>query len=136
MDRRTFLSQAAGAAVQSDAEKPITQIENPFANKVLPKVQRAVTGLEPYTGPWGFDQVAHLLRRTMFGATRNDVTSMQSFTLDNVIEMLLADQPTPAPPINTNSSDTGAPVGSTWVNATSNGFNSSRNNSLKSWWVG
>src|SRR5207247_2061807 len=92
-------------------------IDNPYANKKLPNVQRTSAGLEPYTGPWGFDQVAHLLRRTLFGVTRSQIDSMLGSTLDDVLSMLLADQPAPSPPVNTSSSDQTVPLGQTWIYA-------------------
>lgn len=124
-----------------DQQVQIVQpIDNPFANKTLPKVARTTAGLEPYAGPWGRDQIAHLLRRAMFGATKSDVQNMMALSLDQVIVQLLANQPTPVPPLNTNALDVDVPIGQTWVTSTktdSNGYNpnNSRNQSLKSWWI-
>jgi uncharacterized protein (DUF1800 family) len=72
----------------------------------------------------------------MFGATLADINAQLPNSLDTVVETLLADQPTPGPPLNTNSADTAAPVGQTWVNAPTNSSDSSRYASLRSWWVG
>jgi hypothetical protein len=107
-----------------------------FANKALPSVQRTAAGLEPYAGPWGFDQIAHLLRRTMFGPSRSDIMNLLPQTRSQIVELLLAAQPAPNPPLNVNSNDTAVPVGTTWINAPTNTSNGSRNSSLKSWWVG
>jgi uncharacterized protein (DUF1800 family) len=35
--------------------------------------RRSSTGLEPYTGSWGYAQAAHLLRRTMIGSTEPEI---------------------------------------------------------------
>src|ERR1041385_3043966 len=139
MNRRTFLSKTAVAAIPAQEDQPSLKrkaIDNPFANKTLPNAARTTTGLEPYTGPWGYDQVAHLLRRTMFGAKKSDVANMMSKTLDEVIALLLTDLPAPDPPLNTSSTDPDVAVGVTWVNAATTSSNSSGNNSLKSWWIG
>jgi len=126
----------------ADQQVQIVQpIDNPFANKTLPHVARTQSGLEPYAGPWGFDQVAHLLRRTMFGATKSDVQSMMTLSIDQVVAQLLADQTPPEPPVNTNTNDIDVPIGQTWVtaaklNTNGNNPNSSRIQSLKSWWIG
>ena len=114
---------------------PIEQISK-FANTALPSVQRTAAGLEPYSGPWGFDQIAHLLRRTMFGPSRNDSVSLLPLTRSQIVELLLAAQPAPDPPLNVNANDTAVPVGTTWINAPTNTSNGSRNSSLKSWWAG
>ncbi len=142
MNRRKFLTDISITVLpEEEQQKSLSPIDNPFANKVLPKVERTNSGLEPHTGVWGFDQVAHLLKRTMFGATKNDITAMMSQTLDDVVTMLLAAQPTPPPPINVSTSDTGVPLGQTWVTAprlNSDGTNpnNQRNQSLKAWWIG
>jgi uncharacterized protein (DUF1800 family) len=64
-------------------------------------------------------------------------------TLDDAIDLLLADSPPPVPPLNVNSLDTGVPVGETWVQAPytdpnnpSYNPNGSRTTSFKSWWIG
>ena len=115
--------------------------DNPFANKVLPKVARTQAGIEPYAGSWGVDQASHLLRRTMFGATKNDIQNIMALSLDQAVAQLLADLPTPDPPVNTNALDIDVPVGQTWVvspKTDSNGYNpnNSRTQSFKAWWIG
>ncbi len=142
MQRRTFIAKSAATLINPDdgseeiQSVPQTETINKFANKSLPNVDRTTAGLEPYAGAWGFDQAAHLLRRTMFGVRRQDVTAILPMTLDQVLDMLLTDQSAPSPPLNVNAADTAVPVGQTWVNVTVNASNSSRNSSLKSWWVG
>jgi uncharacterized protein (DUF1800 family) len=142
MKRRKFLSDTLEVTLPEDEKQVSRQpVDNPFANKILPTVERTNSGLEPYAGPWGFDQVAHLLRRTMFSVRKSDITAMMSHTLDEVVTMLLANQPTPPPPLNVSAADTGVPVGQTWVNAPKlnpdgTNPNSQRNQSLKAWWIG
>ncbi|HZY09527.1 MAG TPA: DUF1800 domain-containing protein [Bacteroidota bacterium] len=136
MNRRSFISTAAESVTAVEEIQKTTTVDNRFANKALPDVMRTTSGLEEYTGVWGFEQVAHLLRRTMFAATKSDITDMTSLTLDEVVDTLLTDQSPPDAPLNTNNSDTGAPVGQTWVNAATNDFNNSRIFSLKAWWIG
>lgn len=136
MNRRSFISTAAESVKAVEEIQKTATVDNQFANKALPDVMRTTSGLEEYTGAWGFEQVAHLLRRTMFGATKGDITDMMSHTLAEVVDTLLIDHSPPDPPLNTNNSDTGAPVGQTWVNATTNNFNNPRIFSLKAWWIG
>jgi uncharacterized protein (DUF1800 family) len=137
MRRRSFLAEAIDdlAPEQKQQRRPAETVSK-FANRTIPRLERASAGLEPYAGPWGYDQAAHLLRRTMFGATQADILATASQALDDVITQLLTDLPAPDPPLNTNSSDLDVPVGETWINAATNNYNTSRNNSLKSWWIG
>lgn len=145
MDRRDFLSRAAAAAVEQEekAQQKTPQGVSEFANKVVPRFSRTSTGLEPYAGTWDFEEAAHLLRRTTFGATRPDTASILQITPGEAVDLLLADVPLPDPPLNVNSLDTGVPVGQTWVTAPYSDPNNpnynpdgSRNASLKSWWIG
>lgn len=107
-----------------------------FANKALPHVARSLAGIEPYTGPWGVDQAAHLLRRTTFGVRRADVESLLAGSLDAAVTELLSTQPDPGFPLTTSASDTGSVIGQTWVNAATSDFNSVRLTSLRCWWTG
>ncbi|MBI4548256.1 MAG: DUF1800 domain-containing protein [Ignavibacteriae bacterium] len=136
MNRRVFFAETLEDILSAEQPRVADIKPNEFANKALPQVARSLAGIEPYTGPWGFEQVAHLLRRTSFGAPRSTIDAMLSLTMDEIVEILVSELPTPDPPLNTNSNDTGAPVGETWVNAPTSDFNGSRNNSLKSWWTG
>ncbi len=113
-----------------------------FSNKVIPTVQRTTAGVEPYTGSWGFAQAAHLLRRTTFGAARQDIATLLQQTMDSSVNLLLAaPPPETSQPLNTDSRDV-VPVGSTWVDAVYAPANSTfnptttRTYSLKSWWIG
>ena len=136
MNRRIFFSDVIEESLPSETVKPTVQEPSEYANKTLPTVARSLAGTEPYTGPWGFEQVAHLLRRTSFGASRSTIDAMLSLSMDEIVEILVSELAIPDPPLNTNSSDTGAPVGQTWVNAPTSDFNGSRHTSLKSWWAG
>ena len=141
MNRRSFLSMAeAASGAESLQESPGV---NKFANKKLPVFARTTTGIEPYAGAWEFDQAAHLLRRTMFGATIPDVAAILRGTPADAVDLLLADTLLPDPPVNVNAQDTGVPVGQSWVTAPYTDPNNpmynpdgSRNNSLKAWWIG
>src|SRR6266850_3292594 len=104
--RRAFLEKAAKGDLRDVGILPVGpqgEAVSKFANKVLPTVARTAAGLEPYQGPWGFDQAAQLLRRTMFGATRADIQTMMGMPMDQAVAQLLADSPAPSPPVNTNA---------------------------------
>lgn len=105
--------------------------------------------LNPYSGVWGRKEVAHLLRRTMFGAKPADVTFFMGKTMAQSVDALLT-LPTnpPSPPLNNyeDADFNGNPVkdadgiakGQTWINGTYGDqggvTNSYRGNSLRSWW--
>lgn len=97
-----------------------------------------VSGLAPFTGSFGFEQAAHLLRRTTFGATYQQVKDVASLGLDGAINLIFEPKLEPAPPLNPNfAEDPGAAIGETWVNSINDlsidGLAGYRNQSLRSW---
>lgn len=82
--------------------------------------------IQSYTGPFGREELKHLLRRTLFGATLEDLSFFAGQSLDQVIDVLLDVTNDTAPPIKAY---TGGPLnnpdpdaldpqvtfGSTWV---------------------
>lgn len=135
LKRRQFL-ETAGVAPRQAGRRLRDFRPSEFANRTLPVVPRSAAGLEPYAGPWGPPQVRHLLRRTTFGASPQDVAALSAMTPGDLVDLLLAETPLPDPPLNTNANDTGAPVGGTWIDAPTSDFNASRHNSLRAWWIG
>ena len=76
------------------------------------------SGLEPYSGPWGYEQAAHLLRRAMFGPTYDQIKAATSQGLGPTIGQLFNSLPLPEPPLNYFFQDDPlVPVGQTWVDA-------------------
>jgi uncharacterized protein (DUF1800 family) len=140
MDRRRILAGAAGRGDDA-AEKATAPGIPDAANRSLPKLLRTTAGVEPYAGPWGPAQVAHLLRRTTFGAAWVDRAALGALSIDQAIDRLLDDSvPNTTLPLNAHPQDL-VPVGQTWVNAiyrdTASTFNptGSRMNSLRAWWI-
>jgi uncharacterized protein (DUF1800 family) len=70
--------------------------------------------LSPYTGPWTKDQAAHLLRRTMFGATNQQILSAVTNGMTNTVNALLQ-IPAINPPLTYDPADGISAVGTTWV---------------------
>ncbi len=64
----------------------------------------AVALLDAYTQPLTAAQVAHLLRRTTFGPTPEQIKSLTGQTAAQVVAKLLVNQPTPAPPLDLKTS--------------------------------
>ena len=132
MDRKSFLTASAAKAKPVNVAQPT-------------KIARTNSTIAPYAGPWGDDQVIHLLKRTMFGAKIADVAYFKGKTVTQAIDELVTVLPAPAPPVN-NYEGKGSPPfvdpngiakGATWVNAPyDNDANGYRTNSMKSWWVG
>ena len=104
------------------------------------------SGLNPYSGPWTENEVIHLLKRSLFGATTADINYFKSKTLAATIAELLTPTTTsPPPPVKeyTTPSTALAPdnninAGTTWVNDPNNdgAVDSSRRASFKKWWMG
>jgi hypothetical protein len=143
MNRRAFLQPPTAvrpaptqvaATLGSDPPETIS----PFANKTLPgRSSLVATTLAAYTGPWGADQAAHLLRRCLFGPTRGELAAAAGSSLAAVLDGLLTVSPTPAPPLNVSTADTTVPLGQTWVGqAFDQTLEGVRRASLRDWWLG
>ena len=105
----------------------------------------ATPSLNAYAGPWNIPVVRHLLRRTLFGVKRSDVSYFKSLGLTGSVNQLLDDSaPMPAPPVKEYNSSTAAipdnlvAAGQTWVNDSNTDGTVAflRRASLKKWWVG
>jgi uncharacterized protein (DUF1800 family) len=124
MDRRATLHTLLGKkSDRSTTWKPLV----PFGS-----------GLEPYTGPWEYEQAAHLLRRTMFGPRHQEIKIAAAAGLQTTVNQLFTELALPDPPINYNfENDPNVPIGATWVNAPYtagvNAIRNYRNLSLRVW---
>jgi len=86
--------------------------------------------LSPYSSALTAKDAEHLLRRTMFGASRDHIRQLTGRTAAAAVDLLLADQPAPAPPIDPTT-------GQQWVTAA---YNQQQEGiyfqALRSWWIG
>jgi len=109
-----------------------------FFKKML-KVEEDKSGasLNPYSGKWGISEAMHLLRRTTIGPNIEIMNKVISKGLRKTLDLLLEDQPEPAPPINyIFENDPFVPMGNTWINAPYNDTQDSINyraSSLRAW---
>ncbi|PJJ48562.1 DUF1800 domain-containing protein [Hymenobacter chitinivorans] len=146
MDRRTFLRKNTAvltAPATGLAERPAEpggaeeETVSRYANTALPSTARSTAGIAPYTGTWGYEQAAHLLRRTLFGPTRTEIVTAAGRSLTQVVNDLLTVPAAPAPPVNVSATDTSVAIGSTWVTQPfDQNFESVRRSSLRAWWLG
>lgn len=106
------------------------QVQSDRKNSVL------TTGLEPYTGAWSFAEASHLLRRTMFGAKKEDVDSILKGSLPAAVDGLLSNSipVEPAIPVYYVAFDD-AEVGDPWINVPyREKHDDERVGYLRSWW--
>lgn len=126
MDRRTFLTARR-------AKKPALPAADEF---------RTESGLNPYQGTWTRNEAQHLLKRLMFGSTKQDIDHFAALSMWQAVDELLNPSAAlPAPPLNDYTEDMADPVvaaGATWVNNPSddNELNEFRQLSFKKWWTG
>ena len=86
--------------------------------------------LSPYSQPLTAAQATHLLRRATLGPTPAQIKQFTGLKPDAALKLLLADQPTPAPPIDTATMKTFVDLP---FNETLQGQHA---NYLKNWWLG
>ncbi len=85
--------------------------------------------LDAYTQPLTTAQVAHLLRRTTFGPTPDQIRHFSGQTAGQLLQTLLADQPAPPPPLD-------PATGKTFHDQPFDPINAGKfNGYLKQWWV-
>jgi hypothetical protein len=99
-------------------------------------------GLHAFSGEFGFKEKLHLLRRTQFGVTKEDLLAVQGYDLEALVNKLLENKAVPDPPVNDYigwdnlPADPDVPVGETWVQAPfGNEYEGPRIVSLKSWLI-
>jgi len=126
----------------------------PNAAEELPLVPPPATtltingGLDPYIGPWDYDQAAHLIRRTTFGLKKEDVNFLLGMTMEQAVDHILNVGSTlPDPPVNNYYFDDGmggeegyldpnVAQGDTWVNAAyDENAEGLRIESYRGWWI-
>lgn len=149
MNRRSFFSNTLGQVV-NELEMPLPAAAAPYASSTI---SRPTSTIAKYTGVWGYEQVSHLLRRSVFGPKREEIKLALNLTIDQLVDQLLTDLPDPAPPImhqannksvyveqldkyvsvpNTSSDTLYVP----WVTNGKNMNFENRKQSLASWWSG
>jgi len=98
--------------------------------------------VKAYNGTFGRPELIHLLKRSLFGVKKIDMTIYSGKTLSEVLNGLLGNEMAVNPPVNNYNdatlSDPTIPEGQSWVNAPyGNGtINSRRLGSFTSWWTG
>lgn len=134
MDRRAFFA--------SHKRKPVT-----VQATTNPTVRNITSGIGPYTGPWGANEVTHLLKRTMYGAKKADVNYFVTKTRAQAVdELLTPTEAMPAVPLKEYATtttvgavpDTTVAQGTTWINDVNNDgtVQNQRRSSLRKWWTG
>lgn len=72
--------------------------------------------MQVYTGPWTKAEAAHLLRRTTFGATNQQLSTAvangMNATVSSILQIPVSDEP-----LAYDAGETIVPQGSSWVNA-------------------
>jgi uncharacterized protein (DUF1800 family) len=103
--------------------------------------------ITPYSGAWGQTQRLHLMRRTLFGASKADIAAFANSSMTDMVNALLTvptAAPTPPlvdyPPVAVSATvPTQDVAGQPWIHATTvteGTNNGNRQNSLRGWWMG
>jgi hypothetical protein len=135
IDRRSFFAETARNLGEVLAIPEAQSVQETH------KKQRTLTsGLAPFAGTWDKKQVRHLLKRTLFGVSQQDLQNFSGMTASQAVDALLNPGSMPNPPINNynnrNFTDPDVAAGSTWVNANYSVLaNGLRRISFKAWWM-
>lgn len=134
MDRREFFTRARKKSIRPE--------------------RRISSGLNPYSGTWTTNEVAHLLKRTMFGAKKADIDYFLGLSPSVAVDELLNNISVISTPLRDYGlieddngifhDDLGVPQGQTWVNDLNTlsdpevrgSINGLRVASLFKWWCG
>lgn len=132
MDRRTSLATLFGKSGRTILEETL---------QASATATTVTSGLAPYGGTFGFEQAAHLLRRTTFGPNYQQIKDAADAGLDATFEQLFSGQPLPEPPLNHfYANDPNVPIGQTWVDKPYQlqdlEIINYRNSSLRAWTLG
>ena len=138
--RQARLSQIAALQLPRKITKQQTAAAMPIAPRGIQ------SGIAPYNGEWTHKQVIHLLKRTMFGASRSHIEQLLALSPADAVEALLTTPSEPAPPVNNYYfPDAADPIidpniapGETWVNdvyVEDPFVNYGRLISCKTWWI-
>lgn len=135
MERREFLS-----SMLLDKNPPKALPAEKFQNQEMPyDLVLGQGGINQYAGAWNENLLKHLLRRTLFGFSKDDVAFFKNMTMSDTVDYLLTLPLTqPDPPVNGYNKpgqiDPDIASGDTWVNGPENlAFNGERRNSLYAW---
>ena len=127
--------------------KTVTNADNVvLSESATPKSTPPNGGLTQYAGVWTVNEVTHLLKRTLFGASQADISYFITLGIPaSVDEIINPSAPLPDPPVkeyatptNTSTPDSNIANGTTWVidPSTDGTVNSLRIASFKKWWMG
>ena len=140
MDRRSFITRLRPQKSPGNSIKVTSRL--------------VASGLNPYAGSWTRNEVSHLLKRTLFSATKPDIDYFLSRTIGQSVDELLSPAPAVNPPLRdyglirdqfgTLFDDHGVAEGQTWVNDLNQAsdptvlpdINHLRGESLRKWWAG
>ncbi|MEO9477277.1 MAG: DUF1800 domain-containing protein [Cyclobacteriaceae bacterium] len=111
-------------------------------DKTSRKRKAVATGLETYSGPWGDEEIMHLLKRCTFGVRKSDLQQYRELSFAEAITAALTQGSPPSPPVNDYNNaaesfiDPDVPYGETWIDAARNDtFTGERVVSLKNWLI-
>jgi len=120
-----------------------TVIGEEIEKRVSSNAPEIGSGLKHYKRKWGQAETIHLLKRSLFGAKKENIDYFQKKSLKKAVKILLfSKEQIPSPPVNNYNDDkyTDPEIlpGQPWTSSLKyDGMNNGkRRNSFKSWWLG
>ena len=109
-----------------------------FSVSIEAQITPVTHSMDPYNGPWTFNEASHLLRRTLYGPRYSQIADAVNNGMDATVDDLLQVQMWSEPPLVYLPADALVGIGNTWVNSpfpvgNVNGAKSARGRSIRSW---
>jgi uncharacterized protein (DUF1800 family) len=135
MDRRSFLSKPLGGNRKLQDETMVAEMSS-MMNYAPVTTPRPRSGLGKFSGTFSRAHAAHLLRRTMFGPKKQEITIAKNLGLAGAVNAILAPILPTAPPLyQENETYSGDKQNQPWF-FSNNRYNvENRVVNLKGWWV-
>lgn len=128
-----------------ETKEKFRKVASVVFSEILPEDSRASrpsldSGIATYSGEWGQQQIAHLLKRTLIGVTKSELNHFAARSMEEAVDEILQSSPMGNLPINdyagpdSDVTDPDVALGDSWVEAPyNNDLEGYRIISLKGW---
>lgn len=133
MNRRDFFSLKKNSGAVLEEAAPDMEMQSAFyAPTTTPRPR---SGLGKFTGTWTRETAAHLLRRTIFAPTLEQITVAKNLGMENQVTALLAPWTITPPLYHGNETNSADKLNTPWCFSDKWSNTERRRQNMKGWWV-